>query len=66
MINYFINTPHLIKHAYHRLKSQWMWLVIPFIVSMVVLLIMMLIFKMNGTEEIKQARGFFRLAAVMS
>jgi hypothetical protein len=32
MINYFINTPHLIKHAYHRLKSQWMWLVIPFIV----------------------------------
>ncbi|PTK28828.1 sugar ABC transporter permease, partial [Staphylococcus saprophyticus] len=38
----------------------------PFIVSMVVLLIMMLIFKMNGTEEIKQARGFFRLAAVMS
>ncbi|NWK83888.1 sugar ABC transporter permease [Staphylococcus sp. GSSP0090] len=66
MINYFINTPHLLRHAYQRLKSQWMWLVIPFIVSILVLLIMVLIFKMNGTEEIKQARGFFRLAAVMS
>lgn len=66
MINYFINTPHLLRHAYQRLKSQWMWLVIPFIVSILVLLTMVLIFKMNGTEEIKQARGFFRLAAVMS
>ncbi|PHK49544.1 sugar ABC transporter permease [Staphylococcus edaphicus] len=66
IISYFINTPYLIKHAYHRLKPKWMWLVIPFIASAIVLLIMMMIFNMNGIEEIKQARGFFRLAAVTS
>lgn len=65
MISYFKNTPYLMKHAYHRLKSKWMWLVIPFMVSIAMLLIMMLIFHLSGTEEIKQARGYFRLTSLV-
>lgn len=53
------------KHAYHRLKSKWMWLAIPFVVSIAMLLIMMLIFHLSGTEEIKQARGYFRLTSLV-
>ena len=65
MISYFKNTPYLMKHAYHRLKSKWMWLAIPFVVSIAMLLIMMLIFHLSGTEEIKQARGYFRLSSLV-
>ncbi|MDW8565376.1 sugar ABC transporter permease [Staphylococcus shinii] len=65
MISYFKNTPYLMKHAYHRLKSKWMWLAAPFVVSIALLLIMMLIFHLSGTEEIKQARGYFRLTSLV-
>lgn len=65
MISYFKNTPYLMKHAYHRLKSKWMWLAAPFLVSIALLLIMMLIFHLSGTEEIKQARGYFRLTSLV-
>lgn len=65
MITYFKNTPYLMKHAYHRLKSKWMWLAAPFVVSIALLLIMMLIFHLSGTEEIKQARGYFRLTSLV-
>ncbi|WP_436953497.1 sugar ABC transporter permease [Staphylococcus shinii] len=65
MISYFKNTPYLMKHAYHRLKSKWMWLATPFVVSIALLLIMMLIFHLSGTEEIKQARGYFRLTSLV-
>lgn len=64
-ISYFKNTPYLMKHAYHRLKSKWMWLAAPFVVSIALLLIMMLIFHLSGTEEIKQARGYFRLTSLV-
>ncbi|SCT20811.1 sugar ABC transporter permease [Staphylococcus caeli] len=66
MINYFTKTPYLMRHAYHHLKSQWIWLVTPFIVSLLALLTTMVIFKMNGTEEIKQAQGYFKLTAATS
>ncbi|WP_426704630.1 sugar ABC transporter permease [Staphylococcus shinii] len=65
MISYFKNTPYLMKHVYHRLKSKWMWLAAPFVVSIALLLIMMLIFHLSGTEEIKQARGYFRLTSLV-
>ncbi|WP_437750863.1 sugar ABC transporter permease [Staphylococcus shinii] len=65
MISYFKDTPYLMKHAYHRLKSKWMWLAAPFVVSIALLLIMMLIFHLSGTEEIKQARGYFRLTSLV-
>ncbi|WP_436861102.1 sugar ABC transporter permease [Staphylococcus caeli] len=63
IINYFTKIPYLMRHAYHRQKSQWIWLAAPFIVSLIALFITMLIFKINGTEEIKQAQGYFKLTA---
>ncbi|MDN6842638.1 MAG: sugar ABC transporter permease, partial [Staphylococcus equorum] len=56
--------PYLSKQAYHRLKSQWVWLVIPFLSSLALLFLLMLIFKINGTEELIQARAYFRLAGL--
>ncbi|MBU0439116.1 sugar ABC transporter permease [Staphylococcus succinus] len=66
VINFYKNIPYLFKHAYRRLKTQWMWLAIPFIASLLLMFLMMLIFKLNDTEEIKQARGYFRLAGITS
>jgi teichoic acid transport system permease protein len=66
IINFYKNTPYLSKHLFHRLKGQWKWFVIPFVVSILLLWLLMFIFKINGTEEIKQARGYFRLAALTS
>ena len=66
LINFYKNAPFLSKHLYHRLKGQWKWFVIPFIISILLLCLLMFIFNVNGTEEIKQARGYFRLAALIS
>ena len=66
LINFYKNAPFLSKHLYHRLKGQWKWFVIPFISSILLLCLLMFIFNVNGTEEIKQARGYFRLAALIS
>ncbi|OEK65627.1 sugar ABC transporter permease [Staphylococcus equorum] len=64
IISFFKNMPYLSKQAYHRLKSQWVWLVIPFLSSLALLFLLMLIFKINGTEELIQARAYFRLAGL--
>lgn len=66
LINFCKNIPYLIKHVYLRLKERWIWFVAPFVASIIILLIMMLIFKINNTEEIKQARAYYRLAALTS
>lgn len=64
IISFFKNVPYLSTQAYHRLKSQWVWLVIPFLLSLALLFLLMLIFKIKGTEELIQARAYFRLAGL--
>lgn len=66
LINFYKNIPYLLKHVLVRFKEIWIWFVAPFVASIIILLIMMLVFKMNNTEEIKQARAYYRLAALTS
>lgn len=66
LINFYKNIPYLLKHVLVSFKERWIWFVAPFVASIIILLIMMLVFKMNNTEEIKQARAYYRLAALTS
>ena len=66
LINFYKNIPYLLKHVLVRFKERWIWFVAPFVASIIILFIMMLVFKMNNTEEIKQARAYYRLAALTS
>ncbi|RIM67842.1 sugar ABC transporter permease, partial [Staphylococcus arlettae] len=47
-------------------KRQWKWLVVPFICSLLLLLVLMVIFNINNTEDLQQARWFFRLSAFVT
>ncbi|HLR18714.1 MAG TPA: sugar ABC transporter permease [Staphylococcus sp.] len=62
--NFFKNVPYLTEQAFYRLKTQWTWLVFPFIVSLMILFLLILIFKINGTEELTQVRIYYRLAGL--
>src|SRR5699024_12691072 len=66
LVNFYTNESFLSKHLYNRLKGQCKWFVIPFIISILLLCLLMFIFNVNGTEEIKQSRGYFRLASLIS
>ncbi|MCG7339849.1 sugar ABC transporter permease [Staphylococcus sp. ACRSN] len=66
LLNFYKNIPYLLKHVFARIKKRWIWFATPFIASIIILLVMMLIFNLNNTEEIKQARAYYRLAALTS
>ena len=64
--NVFKRMPSFFKIAINQFKAQWLWFIIPFAVSLIMLGIMMLVFNLNQTDEVKQANGYFRLAGIFS
>ncbi|MEQ6961237.1 sugar ABC transporter permease [Staphylococcus arlettae] len=66
LINYNKKIPNLINSALSYQKRQWKWLVVPFICSLLLLLVLMVIFNINNTEDLQQARWFFRLSAFVT
>ena len=66
LINYNKKIPNLINSALSYQKRQWKWLVVPFICSLLLLLVLMVIFNINNTEDLLQARWFFRLSAFVT
>lgn len=66
LINYNKKFPYLINSALSYQKRQWKWSVVPFICSLLLLFIFMVVFKINNTEDLQQARWFFRLSAFVT
>lgn len=66
LIYLFKNFPKLLQHSFAQLKSLWKWLVIPVIASLLLLVIMALVFQLNKTPDLVQARWYFRLVSLVT
>ncbi|MBF7016710.1 sugar ABC transporter permease [Staphylococcus durrellii] len=66
LIYLFKNFPKLLQHSFAQLKLLWKWLVIPIITSLILLAIMILMFHLNKTPDLVQARWYYRLVSLIT
>lgn len=70
MINFFKSIPELIRHSIYRLRMQKKWIILTFSIGIALILLCVLMFKIMGTLDVKQAAieyrlvGFFTFAMI--